>query len=143
MNFEKNIGRFVGRLNYQLAQEGSRVLQREGADITTDQFRLLTHLWKKDGQPQAVLAQKTGRDKGSTARMVDTLERKEIIYRKPDLSDRRINVICLTEKGKQLESLAKKCATEVLNKATKGFSEKEIVDLQELLMKALKNFEKE
>jgi DNA-binding MarR family transcriptional regulator len=141
MEFENNIGRFTGRLYYLMGRHLNRQLQQAGTDITADQFRFLTHLWKKDGITQQQVAMAVSRDRASITRMVDVLEKQGIITRIADKNDRRVNLIYLTKKGKELQSLAAEAAKQVLNQTVKGFTKTEQAAFSGFLQKSIKNLE--
>lgn len=140
MEYAKSLGRFVGWLNYQMVRSLNSYLEEAGAGITADQFRLLTHLWAKDGITQQELADKVGRDRAGITRMVDILEEQGVTVRIPDKEDRRVNRVFLTKKGRDVEKVARRCAQNVIEKATAGFSEAEKTQLSHLLEKSLANF---
>lgn len=143
MNFEKNIGRYIGRLNYLGLKRMNELLTEAGANITADQFRLLTHLWKQDGIPQNQLALRLGRDRAGVTRMVDILENQHIITRIADTNDRRINLIYLTKPGKELETKAAECAQKYLNEMMEDFAEDEKIQFSSLLQRAVTNLKKQ
>ncbi|MEM8966693.1 MAG: MarR family transcriptional regulator [Bacteroidota bacterium] len=142
MDFDNTLGRYIGQLNTALSMALNQELQRAKVDVTSEQFRLLTHLWKEDGLSQIILAERTGRDRGSITRMLDILENKGFTVRVADKNDRRINNIYLTKKGQSIQSSAVSCAQVVLSKITEGFSESERKELHQLLKKASENFER-
>lgn len=139
MDFEENLGRYIGRIHNLFSYKLNQLLRQYEADITVDQFRLLTHLWKQDGISQQQLALLVRRDRASVTRMVDILEEQGIISRRADNEDRRINLIFLTKKGKQLEPVASKAAQETLDISQKGFSKADRLALAELLKKVITN----
>jgi DNA-binding MarR family transcriptional regulator len=93
--------------------------------ISREQWSILAVLWIQDGCPQQFIANETDRDKPSTARLIDTLEKDGFIYRQGDPKDRRINLIFLTEKGKALEKSINPIVEQTLSDATRGISNKE------------------
>lgn len=139
IDFENNLGRYIGRIHYLFSQKLNQSLQKSETGITADQFRLLTHLWKQEGISQQQLAQHVRRDRASVTRMVDILEHQGFINRTADKKDRRINLIFLTKRGKQLESIAAQAAQEVLNISQKGFSKSDRAALIGLLQKVISN----
>lgn len=143
MDFEKNIGRYIGRLSYLGLKRMNELLTEAGTGITADQFRLLTHLWKQDGIPQQQLALILGRDRAGVTRMIDILENQHIITRIADINDRRINLIFLTKTGKELETKAAECAQKYLNEIMEGFSEDEKQQFSDLLLRAVTNLKKQ
>ncbi len=76
-------------------------LKREGMDLSLQQMIILKILYEEDGRPQQDLAIVTERHKASLARLLSTLEKKQLVTRVPDQVDKRINRVYLTEKGKQ------------------------------------------
>ncbi|UZR98806.1 MarR family winged helix-turn-helix transcriptional regulator [Chondrinema litorale] len=142
MEFENTLGRFISRLKYLAYQELNRELKQSNLCITGDQFRLLTHLWKEDGLTQQKVADLTDRNRGSITRMVDVLEKNGVIKRIEDKRDRRVNLIYLTESGRELESQAVECVERIHDKITQGFTEEEIDNFGNLLKKSIKNLEK-
>lgn len=139
MDFENNLGRNVGRIHYLFSQKLNVLLRNAATGITVDQFRMLTQLWKEDGISQQKLALYVKRDRASVTRMVDILEEQEIIRRVADKDDRRINLIFLTPKGKELEAIASNAAQEVLDIAQQDLSNTQKTTLSELLQKVIAN----
>ena len=85
---------FMRRLNHNFSEAGH--------DITGEQWRLLTRLWCKDGQRQQDLADVVHKDKTSITRLIDSMEKHDLVVRIPDRMDRRQKLIYLTDKGKRL-----------------------------------------
>jgi DNA-binding MarR family transcriptional regulator len=80
----------------------------------------LYQLWKKEGLSQQELCNATFRDKPSITRLVDNLEKLNLVKRVASDNDRRINRIYLTKQGQKLEEQAMAMAEETLNEALKG-----------------------
>lgn len=139
MNYEKTLGRQIGVLYNLLSRRLNGLLAEAGTGITTDQFRLLTMLWREDGITQQQLAAQLGRDRASVTRMTDILEEQGIVTRISDKSDRRINLLHLTKKGRDLEPAAAACARQALEQMTKNFSETEESAFSQLLQRAIGN----
>ncbi len=139
MNYEETLGRQTGVLYHLLSRRLNGLLAEAGAGITTDQFRLLTMLWKADGITQQQLALQLGRDRASVTRMADILEGQGIVTRIPDKSDRRINLLYLTKKGRALEPAAAACAQKAMDEMTRNFSPAEEAAFSRLLQRAIEN----
>ena len=73
----------------------------QGFDLTKEQFIVLKVLHEKDGVPQKNLANITERNKGSLARLINTMEKKNFVVRIPSKEDKRINLVYLTKLGKK------------------------------------------
>lgn len=57
------------------------------------------HRAGRRGLPQVELARQLGKSASSATRLVDSLERSGMIARQPHPSDRRVNIVTLTEAG--------------------------------------------
>lgn len=71
--------------------------------------------------------------------MADILEEQGIIMRVSAKSDRRINLIYLSKKGRELEPAAADCAQQALDAMTQNFSTAEKAVFSELLQRAIQN----
>lgn len=140
MKCKKSLSQYLGHLQYLASKRLNELLVESGAEITSDQLRLLTLLWVEDGIPQQQLSCNASRDRASITRMVDILENQSIIVRIPDKNDRRVNLIYLTKKGKELETKAAECATKSVEEMLKGFNQEESLLFQDFLLRAIKNF---
>jgi len=139
MNYEQTLGRQSGVLYYLLSKRLNSLLAEAGVGITVDQFRLLTMLWKEDGITQQQLADKLGRDRAGVTRMTDILEDQGILVRVADKSDRRVNLLYLTKKGREIEPLAAAAAQRALDDMTKDFSPEEKNVFAQLHNRAIHN----
>jgi len=86
---------FRERLNHNFAKAGH--------DVTGEQWRIMRCLWCKDGQRQQDLADVVHKDKTSITRIIDSMEKRDLVVRIPDRLDRRQNLIYMTNKGKRLQ----------------------------------------
>ncbi len=77
-------------------------LKPGGVELTKVQWLMLKLLDHEDGQPQNQLAFLTNRDKASLTRLIDTMERKNLVARIPSKSDQRINHIFITKHGEKI-----------------------------------------
>lgn len=139
MEYEKTLARMLGRTHYLVSRRLNKLLQQSGSGITADQFKLLAALWTKDGITQRELSVRLGRDRAGITRMVDILEEQGLLTRISDKDDRRINLIYLTKKGRELEPLAAENAQQSLDDMTCGFSEEEKKQFAHLLSRAIEN----
>jgi DNA-binding MarR family transcriptional regulator len=95
-------------------------LNTAGLNITIEQWSVLYQLWKQDGLSQQQLCDATFRDKPSITRLVDNLEKLNLVKRVPSDSDRRINLIYLTKQGLKFEKQTMQFAEQTLNEALIG-----------------------
>lgn len=110
-----------------------------GLDLTREQLIFLKFLTDKDGCMQNELAVITERDKASLTRLIHTLERKGLVERRTDESDRRVNRIYLTEAGRQTMQDAVPVIKEIIENVQKGLTPKEIEAAIETIKKVQEN----
>lgn len=123
----------AGRTPMALSRAFNSGFRKNGIPITKEQFSILVILWKKDGFSQQYLAEHTFRDKPGITRLIDTLEREGLVFRKAAPHDRRSNLIFLTQKGKDLEIAVTASVKETLEMAVKGLSEEDAKNLKRIL----------
>ena len=125
------------RLKYELHQ----CFQARGYDITPEQWAVLNRLWEQDGLSQVDLAERTFKDKPGTTRILHLLEKKGVIVRRLDESDRRVFRVFLTKKGRDLKKKLIPCAQEVLAKSDRNLTKDEIAQFKQTLKRMLRNLE--
>lgn len=82
----------------------TRKLEENGIGMTIEQFKVMVVLWKEKHSTQQNIADFVGKDKTSVARLIAGLEKRSLIQRVTAETDKRCNLVTLTEQGKQLES---------------------------------------
>ena len=110
----------TGKASTAIARRLQKKFNGAGLRITIEQWSVLYHLWKQDGMSQQQLGNATFRDKPSITRLVDNLERLQLVKRTASAEDRRINRICLTKTGIKLQEQSMLMAEETLNEALQG-----------------------
>ena len=86
----------TGKASTAIARRLQKKINTSGINLTIEQWSVLYHLWKQDGMSQQELCNSTFRDKPSNTRLVDNLEKLQLVKRVASESDRRINCIYLT-----------------------------------------------
>ncbi|KAA1246229.1 MarR family winged helix-turn-helix transcriptional regulator [Aquimarina sp. RZ0] len=93
---------WVGKIHYDFGFLVQKAFSENGLDLSKEQWSVLKRLKVNDGQPQNDLAFITHRDKTSMTRLINTMESKDLVVRKSDENDRRVNRIFLTDYGKEI-----------------------------------------
>jgi DNA-binding MarR family transcriptional regulator len=137
--FENSFGRLIGVTHTAMFRHLSALMKEHSLPITPDQFRVLNHLWQKDGLQQTELALCTNRNRANVTRIIDILEREGIVERRDDSTDRRVFRIYLTPKGKSIKEETAKCAAQSIKDSLKGVSKEEIEICTKVLLKIKKN----
>lgn len=132
----------TGRTPMLLNRFFSIKLKEAGIPLSKEQWSLLSILWIKDGCSQQYLADQTYRDKPSTTRLLDTLEREGYIIRNEDQQDKRSKLISLTPKAIAMEKKVNEVIDETLTLALGEFAESEVVIVKHAFDKVFNNINK-
>lgn len=98
----RSFGHRVNKSARLITQRLGQNFKENNFDVTTEQWRLLLYLWREDGQTQNSLALSTGKDEPSVSRIINTMEKHNLVVRTRHPHDRRTNLIFLTETGRNL-----------------------------------------
>lgn len=90
----------------------TRQLALNGIDITIEQFKVMVVLWKEKSSTQKNIADFVGKDKTSITRLIAGLEKRSLIQRVTDKTDKRCNLVTLTDQGIALEKPTMEVLTE-------------------------------
>jgi MarR family transcriptional regulator, transcriptional regulator for hemolysin len=111
-------------------------------DITPEQWTVLKRLSENDGINQKELAIKAEKDQPTVTRILDILERKELIIKKKNKDDRRSFILFITDKGiavkEELSPIIEKIWEE---KILTGISEEDLKVYRSVLVKMNGNIE--
>lgn len=125
------MGFILNKTNTKLKHE---LLQRfKEYDVTPEQWAILNCLWEQEGITPKQLADSIVKDKPNTNRILEKLQMKELIVRKPHPVDKRAFQVFLTDRGWALREQLVSKAKELLDKATKGIDEQKVTELKNML----------
>jgi DNA-binding MarR family transcriptional regulator len=102
-------------------------------DITIEQWTVLARLAEKDGINQKELARRAEKDQTNITRILDLLQRKGLIERRPNPEDRRSFYIFITDKGRDLNQVLIPVEHQVLQSLLRGLSETQLRAMQDAL----------
>lgn len=143
MNLILNEFEIFDILNGKVSGAINRTLLREFGQaeipLSTEQWTVLAHLWRKDNVTQQTLCGLTQKDKPSITRLVDKLEKSSFVVRVPNPDDRRKNMIKLTYLGREIEAKVSDVVKSVIKKALKDIDEEELRRGKSLLQRIMKN----
>jgi len=107
----------------QLARVFSRSLQKRASTLgfSPGQFPVLLELWQEDGLTQKQLLDKLEVEQATLANTLARMERDGLIARTPHPTDKRAQIITLTELGRSLETSAVDAAAEADSALFSGF----------------------
>jgi DNA-binding MarR family transcriptional regulator len=78
----------TGKASTAIARRLQKKFNASGMNLTIEQWSVLYHLWKQDGISQQELCNATFRDKPSITRLVDNLEKLNLVKRVASENDR-------------------------------------------------------
>ena len=74
----------TGKASIAIARRLQKKFNASGINLTIEQWSVLYHLWKQDGASQQELCNASFRDKPSITRLVDNLEKLNLVKRVSD-----------------------------------------------------------
>ena len=129
----------TGKASIAIARRLQKKFNTSGVNLTIEQWSVLYQLWKHDGASQQELCNATFRDKPSITRLVDNLEKLNLVNRVSDEKDRRINKIYLTRAAIKLQEETMALAEETLNEALSGVPADQVEMCKVVLQKVYDN----
>ncbi|GCE09719.1 MarR family winged helix-turn-helix transcriptional regulator [Dictyobacter aurantiacus] len=92
---------YLGKAYQRVAQSAKQRLAPYG--VTPVQYALLKVLWERDEQSGAELGERLVLDSATITGVLDRLEHAGLIERKAHATDRRVNRVSLTARGRALQ----------------------------------------
>jgi len=114
-------------------------LRLKKLDLTYPQFGTLVALSKQENISQKKLALALGTDTTNVMVVCDSLEKKNLIERRADPVDRRVNLIVRTKTGKKISSEALIIMEDYVTEITGQIKKKELAVVTPILKKLYKN----
>lgn len=137
----KEIAVNVNILNSRIKKNFFDRLQENGINITPEQYLVLDILWEKPSLSQQSIADIIQKDKNSVTKIIDSLEKKNLVKRVVDKKDRRINKIELTEESVALEKSTTEVAINFMNDVVKDIDNKDLDTFVNVMRKLKNNLE--
>jgi len=129
----------VGKISGTINRTFLRTFTAAGIDISIEQWTVLACLWNKDKVTQQTLCSLTAKDKPSMTRLIDKLEKHNLVTRVSDHNDRRINLIHLTNNGIALQQKATELVEKIVCKALNNITDEELTISRGVLKKIMTN----
>ena len=131
-----------GKISGLINRTVLKAFTREGFDITTEQWTVLSCLWDKDKIIQQMICEFPQKDKPSVTRLIDNLEKKNLVRRASDPKDRRNKIIHLTPRGVALKQKTTEVVHNIVNHALEDISDEELSVAKEVLLRIMQNLRK-
>ena len=139
MASENDLGpRLSGRLTYRLKRaladlESLHEQHLGPAGITARELAVMLFLDGREPESQQQAAARLGIDRTTMVGLRDSLERKDLVARRPDAGDRRRNVVVLTDAGRATLQEATDASDAAERDLLAELDDREAAQLRELL----------
>lgn len=137
----KEIAVYVNILNSRIKKCFIDRLQQNGINVTPEQYLVLDILWEEQSLSQQNIADLIQKDKNSVTKIIDSLEKKNLVNRVVDQRDRRINKIELTQEGLDLEKITTEVAINFMNDTIKGIDNQDLDKFVEVMRRLKDNLD--
>ena len=141
MDIQKSLGYNLGTTFFALGALLSKNLLANDINLTHHQAKMLMLLGKYEGIKQQELAKIVQKDKPTITKMIDNLEKNDLVERRMDPDDRRNRLIYLTDNGKAIRKKVVPIVQKTLDAATSEISEDEFDNLIKSLTKLRENIQ--
>ena len=118
----------------------NRSFHKNDLSISYDQWMVINTIYKKQGVTQIYVAENTRKEPASVSRILKLLEKKELIERVPDRTNRRAKRLYLTPKGDDVHHKATRLFNMIAKDGFNGVYEQEINLFVRILDKVQGNF---
>ena len=136
---EISLGMLIGQVHRLSTKRFVQNSHKYGLDISLDQWLVLGPVWKNEGISQKNISEYSGKDKTSVTKIIDTLEKKNLVVRVADQLDHRVKRVVLSNKGRELFLDVMPVMSQTRDELRNGISDKEIESLKIVLNKIYKN----
>lgn len=139
-NLEDCIAFMTNKYNKEITELFNRRLQEH--NITRVQWIALFYIGNNEGITQRDLAQILDSNESSIVRLIDRMEKENIVKREKDPTDRRITKLFLTEEGIKKRDEILPIGEKFSKDCIKGISDEDLETFKEVLNKMVKNLNK-
>ena len=103
MILNKQVGVFLNLVHNRFKQYITAFFQEEGYNLTPEQFLVMDAIWDEGKMSQQKIADTIFKDKNSVVKLLDGLEKKNLVRRVTNKDDRRQNLIEITPYAKEIQ----------------------------------------
>ena len=143
LKFHMSMGMLINSAHRAMSKRFVQNAMKSGLDISLDQWMVLGPIWQLESASQKELGEITLKDKTSITRLVDILEKKNLVVRVEDQIDHRIKRVILTNAGKQLFFDVLPIMEKTREEVRKDISDQDIETFKKVLSSIIVNLEDE
>jgi DNA-binding MarR family transcriptional regulator len=134
---DRNLGFLVSDVHRLITTAVDKEMKELG--LTRSQLRVILHLVREDGLTQVRIADDLQLGKVTVGGLLDRLEVKQLVERRPHPTDRRATLVYLTDNADELIQPMQKSGSKLLRQFQQGMSKKEQQQLIDLLLRVKDN----
>ena len=108
-------------------------------ELNLSQASLLALVLERGPSTQPQLADRLGLGRAATGAVIDVLERRELVERQPDPSDRRVWLVAVTQTGKEVTEGVHRVDRILRKELRAGISREDRLQLAHLLLRLQSN----
>ena len=139
MILNKQGGVFLNLVHNRFKQYITAFFQEEGYNLTPEQFLVMDTLWDEGKMSQQQIANTILKDKNSVVKLIDGLEKKNLVKRVANSADRRQNLIELTPYAKEIQQGVTDIAMNAVDLIIKDIPKNEMYIFIKVLAKMAEN----
>lgn len=129
----KKIAVYINIVNCSLIKYFAKELTRNGINLTPEQYLVMDILWDAEVMSQQAIADIIQKDKNSVTKFIDSLEKKGLVYRQVNKTDRRVNNIVVSEEGMKLKARTTEVAIGMMRNVLKNIKEEDLMALDKVM----------
>ena len=138
----KKIAVYINIVNCSLIKYFAKELTRNGINLTPEQYLVMDILWDAEVLSQQAIADIIQKDKNSVTKFIDSLEKKGLVYRQVNKTDRRVNNIVVSEEGMKLKARTTEVAIGMMRNVLKDIKEEDLIAFDKVMNQIKDNIDK-
>ncbi len=138
-SMDQSPGYVLNSLSMMINKYLQAVFKEAGYEITIPQWAVLNRLWEEDGISQNELTGRVTKDRHNLSRILTVMERNQLIYREADDIDKRLQMVFLTEKGRELKDGLVPLVRDAIKSVFHGITYQELQALYSVQDKVARN----
>ncbi len=126
MILNKQVGVFLNLVHNKFKQYVTDIFEDQGFNITPEQFIVMDTLWDEGTLTQQQIADIVMKDKNSIVKLVDGLEKRNLVRRVSNPEDRRQNLIEVTDYAISIQERTTELAMQAVDHIIGGIPKEHI-----------------
>lgn len=134
----KYLGILINKISNQLKRNMDKEMN-ENYHLTKTQSLVLSYINSNPKTHQKDIEKRFSIRRSTTTEILNLMEQRQLIKRIPSTTDKRSNLLIITEKGKKLEKVGRKKIRQLEAQMLQSFTQEEVKELMRLLEKVEQN----